>query len=99
MYRSQIWNIDRFFLFKKKTVDVWDGPDGEPIITHGQTLTGTLYVRDVLADAIKPYAFKSSPYPLILSIENHLSPEQQDVLAIRFKDILAGRFFTSVVLN
>ena len=78
---------------------MWDGPDGEPIITHGQTLTGTLYVRDVLADAIKPYAFKSSPYPLILSIENHLSPEQQDVLAIRFKDILAGRFFTSVVLN
>ena len=82
-------------------LDCWDGKgsDEEPIITHGQTLTGTLYVRDVLADAIKPYAFKSSPYPLILSIENHLSPEQQDVLAIRFKDILAGRFFTSVVLN
>ena len=71
-------------------VDVWDGPDGEPIITHGQTLTGTLFVRDVLTDVIKPRAFQASPYPLILSIENHLSVPQQDALAGLLDDILGG---------
>ena len=39
-------------------------------------------------DAIKPYAFLTSPYPVILSIENHCSREQQDKMAEHFKVIL-----------
>ena len=73
------------------TVDVWDGPDGEPVIYHGHTLTTTLLTKDVLVDVIKPYAFQVNQFPLILSIENHLSIEQQDVLADQLTDILAGR--------
>ncbi|EFX76852.1 hypothetical protein DAPPUDRAFT_54889, partial [Daphnia pulex] len=69
-------------------LDLWDGPEGEPIIYHGNTLTGTLPVKDVLNDAVKPFAFKASTYPLFLSFENHLSLEQQAVLAIQIKDAI-----------
>lgn len=40
-------------------VDTWDGPDDEPIIFHGYTLTSRILFRDVL-DAIKQYAFRVS---------------------------------------
>ncbi len=57
--------------------DCWDGPSKEPIIYHGWTLTSKLDFREVLKDAIRPYAFHTSEYPLILSIENHCSKKQQ----------------------
>lgn len=69
-------------------LDLWDGPDGEPVIYHGNTLTGTVPVKDVLNDAIKPFAFKTSTYPLFLSFENHLCLEQQAVLATQIKDAI-----------
>lgn len=76
-----------------RSVDVWDGPEGQPTIYHGHTLTGELLVRDVLTDVIKPYAFKATPYPLILSIENHLGREQQAILASLLVEILGGISF------
>ena len=72
-------------------VDLWDGPDGQPVVYHGHTLTGMLPVKDILNDAIKPYAFTTSPYPLFLSFENHLSEEQQVVLATQIKDTIGGK--------
>ena len=78
-------------------LDCWDGPDGEPIIYHGWTLTSKLLFKDVLMDAIKPYAFMTSPYPVILSIENHCSREQQDKMAEHFKTILGGLLYTEPV--
>ncbi len=57
--------------------DCWDGHHNEPIIYHGWTLTSKLDFHEVLKDAIRPYAFYSSDYPLILSIENHCSKKQQ----------------------
>merc|ERR1719474_149344 len=78
-------------------LDCWDGPDGEPIIYHGWTLTSKLLLKDVLVDAIKPYSFIISPYPVILSIENHCSPEQQDVMAKHMREVLGDLLFTSPV--
>lgn len=40
-------------------MDTWDGPDNEPIIFHGYTLTSRIFFRDVL-EAIKQYAFVAS---------------------------------------
>lgn len=71
-------------------MDVWDGEDGEPVIYHGHTLTTKITLADVLKDAIKRYAFFTSPYPVILSIENHLSIPQQKVMIRQFKEILGG---------
>ncbi|KAI5086382.1 phospholipase C, delta 1b isoform X1, partial [Silurus meridionalis] len=38
-------------------LDCWDGPNGEPIIYHGHTLTSKVLFKDVIK-AIKDYAFK-----------------------------------------
>lgn len=80
--------------FLSYTVDLWDGPNGDPIIVHGRTLTSEIMLTDVLNDAIKPYAFKASPYPLILSLECHLSDKQSKRLAFLLKDILGGSSMT-----
>lgn len=56
----------------RASVDCWDGHDGEPIIYHGHTLTSKILFRDAV-EAINKDAFTSSPYPVILSIENHCS--------------------------
>lgn len=75
-------------------LDVWDGEDGEPIIYHGHTLTTKITLADVLKDAIQRYAFYSSPYPVILSVENHLSIPQQKVMIRQFKEILGDNLLT-----
>jgi phosphatidylinositol phospholipase C delta len=73
-------------------LDCWDGDDGLPIIFHGHTLTGKILFKDVIK-AIHEYAFVTSPYPVVLSIENHCSLEQQKIMAKMmteiFKDALA----------
>jgi len=61
-------------------LDCWDGEDNEPTITHGFTLCSSIQFKDVL-EAINDSAFKSSPYPVILSFENHCTPRQQQKMA------------------
>lgn len=78
-------------------LDLWDGDEGEPIIYHGHTLTSKITLADVLRDGIKTYAFEASPYPVILSIENHLSVEQQKVMVKLLKDILGDMLATEPV--
>ncbi|KAM9308185.1 1-phosphatidylinositol 4,5-bisphosphate phosphodiesterase delta-1 [Gastrophryne carolinensis] len=68
-------------------LDCWDGPNGEPIIYHGYTLTSKILFKDVIM-TIKQYAFKTSPYPVIISLENHCSLEQQITMAKHMKIIL-----------
>ena len=53
-------------------IDIWDGPDGEPKVTHGFTLTSDIFFYEAL-DAINESAFQTSPYPVVLSFENHCS--------------------------
>ncbi|XP_014324450.1 1-phosphatidylinositol 4,5-bisphosphate phosphodiesterase beta-3-like [Xiphophorus maculatus] len=64
-------------------LDCWKGkpPDEEPYITHGFTMTTEIPFKEVI-EAIAETAFKASPYPLILSFENHVdSPKQQAKMA------------------
>ncbi|GFG35396.1 hypothetical protein Cfor_10126 [Coptotermes formosanus] len=78
-------------------LDCWDGPEGEPIVYHGYTLTTKILFRDVLVDAIKPYAFYMSQYPLILSLENHCSERQQETLAKHLRDVLGDMLYTQPI--
>ncbi|XP_040289677.1 1-phosphatidylinositol 4,5-bisphosphate phosphodiesterase delta-1 isoform X2 [Bufo bufo] len=68
-------------------LDCWDGSNGEPVIYHGYTLTSKILFKDVIK-TIKNYAFKTSPYPVIISLENHCSLDQQKTMAKHMKDIL-----------
>ncbi|XP_064406324.1 1-phosphatidylinositol 4,5-bisphosphate phosphodiesterase delta-1-like [Halichondria panicea] len=75
-------------------IDCWDdtfnvtGLDRkEPVIYHGYTLTSKLPFREVI-HTIKDYAFRTSLYPVIISIENHCSEDQQSKMAKIFRAIM-----------
>ncbi|KAF2634338.1 PLC-like phosphodiesterase, partial [Massarina eburnea CBS 473.64] len=61
----------------------------EPRVLHGYTLTKDMPFRDVCA-TIRDYAFASSNLPLIVSLEVHTSPEQQDIMVEIMKHYWAG---------
>ncbi|XP_077412514.1 1-phosphatidylinositol 4,5-bisphosphate phosphodiesterase delta-1b isoform X2 [Vanacampus margaritifer] len=75
-------------------LDCWDGSDDEPVVYHGYTLTSKILFKDAIK-AIKEYAFKTSEYPVILSLENHCSVEQQEVMARHTSSILGSALVTS----
>uniref|UniRef100_A0A671XE50 Phosphoinositide phospholipase C n=1 Tax=Sparus aurata TaxID=8175 RepID=A0A671XE50_SPAAU len=74
-------------------LDCWDGANGEPVIYHGYTLTSKVVFRDVIK-AIKDYAFRTSEYPVILSLENHCSVDQQKLMAHHLISILGDALVT-----
>ncbi|KAM9816684.1 1-phosphatidylinositol 4,5-bisphosphate phosphodiesterase delta-3-A-like [Neosynchiropus ocellatus] len=77
-------------------LDCWDGDKGEPVIYHGHTLTSKVPFVEVI-QIINEYAFKASPYPLILSLENHCSVEQQAVMARHLRSILGEKLLTKAI--
>uniref|UniRef100_A0A8B9G0Y8 Phosphoinositide phospholipase C n=1 Tax=Amazona collaria TaxID=241587 RepID=A0A8B9G0Y8_9PSIT len=77
-------------------VDCWDGPDGEPIVHHGYTLTSKILFKDVI-ETINKYAFIKNEYPVILSIENHCSVIQQKKMAQYLTEILGDKLDLSSV--
>nr|XP_009925770.1 PREDICTED: 1-phosphatidylinositol 4,5-bisphosphate phosphodiesterase eta-2 [Haliaeetus albicilla] len=79
-------------------VDCWDGPDGEPIVHHGYTLTSKILFKDVI-ETINKYAFVKNEYPVILSIENHCSVIQQKKMAQYLIEILGDKLDLSSVHN
>ncbi|KAM6116843.1 1-phosphatidylinositol 4,5-bisphosphate phosphodiesterase eta-2 isoform 2-T2 [Phoenicopterus ruber ruber] len=79
-------------------VDCWDGPDGEPIVHHGYTLTSKILFKDVI-ETINKYAFIKNEYPVILSIENHCSVIQQKKMAQYLIEILGDKLDLSSVHN
>lgn len=74
-------------------VDVWDGPNDEPVVCTGHTLSPPLALRCVL-EAIARFAFVASEYPLIVCIENHCSHHQQKVMCQHLLKILGDRLYT-----
>ena len=61
-------------------VDLWDGADGRPTVTHGHTLCSNVPALDVIR-AIKSSAFRFSPYPVIVTLEMHCGWIQQELLS------------------
>ena len=75
-------------------IDLWDGAEGEPDVTHGGTLT-TRVRLSLVAAAIAETAFVMSELPVILSLEMHLSGPQQS----RCAQILREAFGKDLLLQ
>ncbi|XP_074428850.1 1-phosphatidylinositol 4,5-bisphosphate phosphodiesterase zeta-1 [Larus michahellis] len=77
-------------------IDCWDGSNNEPVVYHGHTLTSKILFHSVI-QVIDKYAFVASDYPVVLSLENHCSPKQQEVMAEYLEDILGDKLLTSTI--
>ena len=71
-------------------LDCFDGKDGSPEIRHGNTIVKPIKVKDVL-QAVLDFGFVASPYPVVLSLEMHLSPDQQERLVDQCTKIFGER--------
>ncbi|XP_074255122.1 1-phosphatidylinositol 4,5-bisphosphate phosphodiesterase delta-4 isoform X5 [Saimiri boliviensis] len=63
-------------------VDVWDGPNGEPIVYHGHTLTSRILFKDVVA-TVAQYAFQELRRKILvkgkkLTFEEDLEYEEEE---------------------
>uniref|UniRef100_A0A8C3MN40 Phosphoinositide phospholipase C n=1 Tax=Geospiza parvula TaxID=87175 RepID=A0A8C3MN40_GEOPR len=77
-------------------LDCWQGrpPDEEPLVTHGFTMTTEVPFKEVI-EAIAESAFKTSPFPVILSFENHVdSARQQAKMAEYCRSIFGAALLT-----
>ncbi|XP_006866122.1 PREDICTED: 1-phosphatidylinositol 4,5-bisphosphate phosphodiesterase zeta-1 [Chrysochloris asiatica] len=77
-------------------IDCWDGAQNEPIVYHGYTLTSKILFKTVI-QVIHKYAFMTSDYPVVLSLENHCSPAQQEVMADNLQAILGDTLLSDVL--
>jgi hypothetical protein len=73
-------------------LDCWDGSNGEPMVTHGLTLTSG-YPFAKMVEKLGKIAFQN---PLILSLEMHCNRDQREKVAAELKRSFAKRL---LVLN
>lgn len=75
-------------------IDVWNGDNEEPIVTHGHTMTTSEPLKNVL-NVIAQNAFShGNEWPVIISLENHLDVDQQRVAAAHFESIFGDMLYT-----
>ena len=68
-------------------LDCYNGEDDDIVITHGFTLVTKLKLEDILIE-LRENGFKNSPYPIILSIENHLDDKHQQIMVKKLQKYL-----------
>ena len=71
-------------------LDCFDAANGDVEIYHKNTMTTHIRLVDVLK-AIDTYAFESSPYPIILSLEMHCGFEGQAYIAAQMREIFGEK--------
>jgi Ca2+-binding EF-hand superfamily protein len=73
-------------------LDCYDGKDGQPFVKHGGTMTKPVGFRECVK-AVAEFAFHRSQYPMILTLENHCSKEQQKLQASILREELGDALF------
>ncbi|PLB43516.1 PLC-like phosphodiesterase [Aspergillus steynii IBT 23096] len=79
-------------------IDCWDGADGRPIVSHGRTMTTSVLFADCIA-VINRYAFITTDFPLILSLEVHCNSEQQLAMVKIMKDTFKDQLVLEQLLT
>lgn len=67
-----------------------DESSDEPIITHGKTWCTKIFFYEAI-HAINESAFKTSPYPVLLSFENYCGKRMQEKMVKYLKEILGDK--------
>ncbi|ORC90769.1 phospholipase c-like protein [Trypanosoma theileri] len=71
-------------------IDCWDGKNNEPMVFHGHTVTSMIRFEDVIM-SINEHAFKTSEFPVIISLEVHTSQGQSQKMAEILQRILGSK--------
>jgi hypothetical protein len=79
-------------------LDCWDGDDGYPVIYHGRTFVSKISFK-LVVEVINESAFLTSPYPVILSIENRCSLIQQARMAHTFVKVFGDKLITKYMFD
>ncbi|XP_074350232.1 phosphoinositide phospholipase C 2-like [Apium graveolens] len=62
-------------------LDIWPNSDGDDVnVLHGRTLTTPVKLLKCLS-SIKEHAFTASEYPVVITLEDHLTPDLQAKVA------------------
>ncbi|KAJ4764184.1 Phosphoinositide phospholipase C [Rhynchospora pubera] len=74
-------------------LDIWPNSTKDDIeILHGRTLTSPVSLLRCLK-SIKEYAFVASPYPVIITLEDHLTPDLQAKVAKMVTEVLGNTLY------
>nr|XP_043619475.1 phosphoinositide phospholipase C 4-like [Erigeron canadensis] len=74
-------------------LDLWPNPSKDNVhVLHGRTLTSPVKLIDCLK-AIKENAFIASPYPVIITLEDHLTPDLQEKVAEMVTETFGSMLF------
>ncbi|KAI5574792.1 hypothetical protein BDE02_10G168300 [Populus trichocarpa] len=74
-------------------LDLWPGSSKDEILVlHGRTLTTPVPLIKCLK-SIRDYAFSSSPYPVIITLEDHLRPDLQSKVAEMITQTFGGMLY------
>jgi len=74
-------------------IDCWDGSRQKAVVKHGHTFV-TLVPFSEVAAAVAECAFTASELPVILSLEMHCSPKQQQGVAGNLIRLMGSSLFT-----
>lgn len=75
-------------------IDAWNGDNGQPVVTHGHTMTSDEPLEKVLT-VISEHAFRYGNHcPVIISLENHLDVAQQQVAASQFQKVFGDTLYS-----
>lgn len=78
-------------------IDLWDGVDGWPVVTHGNTLCSKIRLVEIVK-VIADNAFATgNPFPVILSLEDHCCLAQQVKAAAIFREAFGEKLLVDKV--
>ena len=77
---KEMYSLAMFDGYRLVELDCYDGINDDILITHGFTLVTKLHLLEIL-ETLKETAFEESPFPVILSIENHCDKKHQSSMA------------------
>nr|AHA93098.1 PLC protein [Dunaliella salina] len=63
-----------------------------PIVKHGGTLTAPISFKSCV-EAIGANAFKASPYPVVVTLENHTDTKNQKMMASILRQVLGDKLY------